>query len=115
MERVNNKNGIEMYWEKASDVNKINILDSNRNYFNDQYFDEYENDNGAEDIGAIVHTLEETTLEEMCNYFNARKYNSLKELIDKEELYDTNETEILNNDYLNVFNVNGTTFYTYSW
>ena len=22
MERVNNKNGIEMYWEKASDVNK---------------------------------------------------------------------------------------------
>ena len=112
MEKVNNKNGIEMYWEKAGDVDKINILDSNKNYFNDLYFDVYEDDNGEEDIGAILHTLEETTLENMCNFFGARKYNSLEEMADKEDL----QTENLeNNDYTNVFNVKDKTFYTWSW
>ena len=112
MERINNKNGIEMYWEKAEDADKINILDSNMNYFNDLYFDIYENDNGEEDIASILHTLEETTLENMCNFFGARKYNSIEEMADKEDLVNEN---LENNDYTNIFKVNDKTFYTWSW
>lgn len=112
MEKINNKNGIEMYWERAGDVDKINILDSNKNYFNDLYFDVYEDDSGEEDIGVILHTLEETTLENMCNFFGARKYNSIEEMADKEDL----QTENLeNNDYTNIFKVNDKTVYTWSW
>lgn len=112
MEKINNKNGIEMFWERASDINKIIILDSNGNYFNDMYFDIYEDDNGAEDIGAILHTLEETTLENMCNFFGVREYETLEEMAEMEDL----ELDGLeSNDYTNIFNVNGTTFYTWSW
>ena len=35
--KVNNINGIELYYEIATDVNKLNILDSNKNYFNDLF------------------------------------------------------------------------------
>lgn len=112
MGKINNKNGIEMYWERAEDIDKINILDSNGHYFNDMCFDTYEDDNGQEDIGAILHTLEETTLENMCNFFNASIYETLEELADKENL---RLDGLIDNDYLNVFNVNGQTYYTWSW
>lgn len=112
MKKINNKNGIEMFWERANDVDKINIFDSNGNYFNDMYFDIYEDDNGAEDIGAILHTLEETTFENICNFFGARKYKSLEEMAEMENL----ELDGLeNNEYTNIFNVNGMTYYTWSW
>ena len=112
MEKINNKNGIEMFYELDGTDTKVCILDSNGNYFNDMYFEIYEDDNGAEDIGAILHTLEETTLEEMCNFFNANHYGSLNELAEEENLC---LAELKNNEYLNMFNVNGTTFYTWSW
>ena len=112
MKRINNKNGIEMCWEMANDVDKIYIFDSNGNYFNDLSFDIYEDDNGKEDIGAIIKTLEDTTLENMCNFFGAKKYNTLEELAESEEI---TIKDLKDNDYLNVFDVNGKTFYTWSW
>lgn len=105
MQKINNEHGIEMYWELDGTDTKVLILDSNGNYFNDLYYD-----NGEEDIQAIIHTLEQTTLENMCNFMGARKYNSLKELAEQEELEETQD-----NDYINVFNVKENTFYTYSW
>lgn len=112
MGKINNKNGIEMYWEKAEDINKINIFDSNKKYFNDMYYGIYNNDNGEEDIQAILHTLEETSIEGMCNFFNASLYVSLNELAEEENLC---LAELKNNEYLNMFNVNGKTYYTWSW
>lgn len=112
MERINNKNGIEMYYQTCGTDTRLFIYDSNKKYFNDMYYDIYDNDSGEEDIGAILHTLEETTLENMCNFFGARKYDSLKEMADKEDL----QTENLeNNDYTNIFKVNDKKFYTWSW
>lgn len=113
MEKINNKNGIKMFYERANDIDKINILDSNGNYFNDIYFDIYEDDKGAEDIQAILHTLEETTLENMCNFFGARKYSSIEELEKIEEVENLEYKEF--NEYLNEFNVNDKTYYTWSW
>ena len=105
MEKINNKNGITMFWTKANDVNKINILDSNGDYFNDLFFDVYEDDDGAEDIEAIINTLKNTTLEDMCNFFNANYYETLEEL--KQDI-GIDEP----NDYINTFIVNGKTYYT---
>lgn len=115
MKKVNNKNGLKMYWERANDINKINIFDSNGNYFNDLYFDTYENDNGTEDIGAIIHTLEETTLENMCNFFGATLYESTKELLEREHINDFDENTIQENEYVNTFKIKDKTFYTWSW
>ena len=112
MQKINNEHGIEMYWELDGTDTKVLILDSNGNYFNDLYYDIYDNDNGEEDIQAIIHTLEQTTLEEMCNFMVARKYNSLEELAEQEELA-IEETQ--DNEYINVFNVKANTFYTFSW
>ena len=106
MQKINNEHGIEMYWELDGTDTKVLILDSNGNYFNDLCYDD-----SAEDIQAIMHTLEQTTLEAMCNFMGARKYNSLKELAEQEELT-IEETQ--NNEYINVFNVNENTFYTFS-
>lgn len=110
MQKINNEHGIEMYWELDGTDTKVLILDSNGNYFNDLYYDIYDNDNGEEDIQAIIHTLEQTTLEELCNFMGARKYKSLEELAEQEELEETQD-----NEYINVFNVNENTFYTFSW
>lgn len=108
MERANNKNGIEMYWATNGIDRKVDILDSNGNYFEDIYYDD------EIEIDGIVKDLENTTLEEMCKcwFCGIRIYNSLRELAENEEL--TLE-ETKDNEYLNVFNVNGKTFYTFSW
>lgn len=112
MKQINNKNGIEMYYELGEIEAKIIVLDSNGKYFNDLYYDSYRNDNGEEDIGAILHTLEETTLENMCNFFGANCYKTLEEMAEMEEL----ELDCLEkNCYTNIFNVNDKTFYTWSW
>ena len=112
MKKINNKNGIEMYWNRARDIDKINILDSNGTYFNDIYFDTDKNDNGEQDIKTILHTLEETTLENMCNFFSTGIYETLEDLADENNLC---LNELKDNEYLNVFNVNGKTYYTWSW
>lgn len=110
MEKINNKNGIEMFWERANDIDKINIFDSNGNYFNDIYYVICEEN---EDLNSILKMLEETTLEEMCNFFGVRKYNSIKELEKMENVEYLEYKEF--NEYVNEFNVNGKTFYTWSW
>lgn len=112
MEKINNRNGIEMYYELDGTDAKIIILDSNGKYFNDLYYDSYRNDNGEEDIGAILHTLEETTIEEMCYFFGSTIYTSIATLCENEEL---TQKEAKDNDYLNIFNVNGKKHYAWSW
>lgn len=112
MEKINNKNGIEMYYKLDGTETKVNVFDSNGKYFNDIYYDIYDNDNGEEDIQAILHTLEETTLENMCNFFGANYYETLEEMAEMEEL----ELDCLErNCFTNIFNVNDKTFYTWNW
>lgn len=108
MERVNNKHGIEMYYA-LSDITKIDIFDSNKKYFNDLYYD-LDNDE-QEEIDIIIKTLEETTLLEMCNFFNATIYEDKRELLNT--LADTNIDD--EDDYINTFRVKDKIFYTDSW
>ena len=108
MEKVNNENGIEMYWELSIDSNKVLILDSNKKYFNDLYFDEDEND---EDLKCVINMLERTTLQEMCYFFGATLYEDKKELLNT--LVDCNIND--EDDYINTFKVNNKLFYTDSW
>ena len=112
MKRVKNKNGIVMYWELAKDTNKVNILDSRKTYFNDLY---YECEDSEQDIKDIVEMLENTDLQNMCNFFNVRRYDTTEELIHYEDLYDCDENTVIDNDYLNVFIVNNSVQYTWSW
>lgn len=112
MKRVKNKNGVIMYWEFSSDTHKVNILDSRQNYFNDLY---YEPEYKEEDVKDIIKMLEETTLQEMCNFFGARRYDTMEELIHHEDLYDCDENTVIDNDYVNVFIVNNSVQYTWSW
>ena len=93
---ANNKNGIKMYYEFATDINKINILDSNGNYFNDLYIDD------DEDVDAIIKMLEETNLEEMANFFGATVYTTKSDLED------------IGTDYINIFRVKGKVFFVES-
>lgn len=111
MKRINNKNGIKMFWERANDIDKINIFDSNGNYFNDLYLNVYKDDNGNENIDEVLRMFEDTTLENMCNFFNASRYKSLEDLAGKENLC---LAELKDNEYLNIFNVSGKIFYTWS-
>ena len=114
MKRVKNKNGIVMYWEIDGTDTKICILDSRKKYFNDIFYEMY-NDSGEEDINAIIHTLEETNLQEMCNFFGVSRYDTAEELIHYEDLYDYDENTVIDNDYVNVFIVNNSVQYTWSW
>ena len=106
MNKVKNKHGIKMYWEFAIDINKINILDSKKNYFNDLYYET----NTLEELKDIIDILENTTLESMCEFFNAKLYNTLEELRKGEE----NDSIQLNNEYLNIFNIENKKYYTWS-
>lgn len=108
MKIINNKNGIKMYWERAKDIDKINIYDSNKKYFNDLYIDNKKD----KDITDIIKTLEETTLEDMCDFFDTKLYHSL-DAVSFEE--DVSFEDLKNNEYLNEFKVYKTTYYTWSW
>lgn len=106
---VNNKHGIEMYYERDTFADKLNILDSNGKYFDDWLLDPYTPE--EDDIQAIVETLTRTTLAELVNFFTCKKlYNSLEEL-----QYDLQDPEITeDNDYVNVFKVNDKKYYVWS-
>ena len=107
--KINNKHGIEMYYERDTFVDKLNILDSNGKYFDDLLLDPYTPE--EDDIQAIVDTLTSTTLAELVNFFACKKlYNSLEEL-----QYDLQDPEITeDNDYVNVFKVNDKKYYVWS-
>lgn len=106
---INNKHGIEMYYEIDSFANKINILDSNGKYFDDLLFDNSVSQD--EDLTDILCMLTSTTLEEMCNFFAMKTiYNSLEEL-----QYDLQDPEITEyNEYVNIFKVNDKKYYVWS-
>lgn len=106
---INNEHGIEMYYERDTFVDKINILDSNGNYFDDLLLDLYTPE--EYDIQAIVDTLSHTTLVELVNFFACKKlYNSLEEL-----RYDLQDNEITAvNDHINIFKVNDKIYYVWS-
>lgn len=108
MERVKNKHGIVMYWDLSINANTLLILDSNRKYFNDLYYEEDEND---EDLNSIVEMLERTTLPEMCAFFGTTLYEDKRELLNT--LADTNIDD--EDDYINTFRVKDKIFYTDSW
>ena len=112
MKRVKNKTGIVMYWELAKDTNKVNILDSRKNYFNDLY---YECEDSEQDIKDIVEMLENTDLQNMCDFFWVSRYDTVEELIHYEDLYDYDENTVIDNDYVNVFIVNNSVQYTWGW
>ena len=109
MNKINNEHGIEMYYERDTFVDKLNILDSNGKYFDDLLLDPYTPE--EDDIQAIVDTLTSTTLAELVNFFACKKlYNSLEEL-----QYDLQDPEITeDNDYVNVFKVNDKKYYVWS-
>lgn len=107
MKQVNNINNIKMFYGINEHDNKVEIYDSNKKYFNDMYFDA----NDEEDIPAIIEMLKQTTLNDMCDFFNAKVYNSIKELSCNEELC---EEDLKDNEYMNIFNIKNKTFYTWS-
>lgn len=107
MKKINNAHGIEFYYEFSTEVEKMYILDTNGKYFDDLLVDL----DDKEDKQSCVEMLENTTLEEMCNFFAMKKlYNSLEELQD--DLQDPEITE--DNVYLNIFNVNDKKYYVWS-
>lgn len=111
MERVNNKNGIEMFWELNEDEKTVEILDSKRKFYKDIYYDHINEDN-ENDAQTIIHTLEQTTLQDMADYFDTKIYKSLNDLMANEEVA---MEDLIDNEYINTFYVNENTFYVWSW
>lgn len=108
MEKINNEHGIEMYCTISGDLDKVDILDSHKRYFDDLYIDADEN----EDYCDIIQKLENVTLYELINltWSNKKVYNSLDELT-----YDLQDPEITeDNDYVNIFKVNDKKYYVWS-
>lgn len=112
--KVNNKCGIEFYYEieqqgkEQSADDRLIILDSNKQYFNDFLLQE---DDREQEIKAIVDILEATTLEEMCYYYDYQIFDNLEKLsqyaygkiLSQDELFDTG--------YVNIFRANGKTLF----
>lgn len=108
MKKVKNKNNIKMFYELELNNNRICILDSNKDYFNDLSLDY--NEKVKDEETAIRKMLEETDLQSMCGFFNARKYDNLQELCKYEE-FDT-ELDAINNPNINKFIINNKAYYT---
>ena len=107
MTKINNKHGIEFYYEFSTEYEKMYILDTNGKYFDDLLVDL----DDKEDKQALINMLENTTLAELVNFFACKKlYNSLEEL-----QYDLQDPEITeDNDYVNVFKVNDKKYYVWN-
>ena len=107
MTKINNKHGIEFYYEFSTEYEKMYVLDTNGKYFDDLLVDL----DDKEDKQALINMLENTTLAELVNFFACKKlYNSLEEL-----QYDLQDPEITeDNDYVNVFKVNDKKYYVWS-
>lgn len=103
MTKINNKHGIEFYYEFSTEEEKMYVLDTNGKYFDDLLVDL----NDKEDKQALINMLENTKFENMCLFFNKTIYNSLEDL--QEDLEITED-----NDYVNIFKVNDKKYYTWS-
>lgn len=97
MNKVNNKHGIEFYYDIED--TRVVIYDSQKTFMNDLYFNDFDDD----EIESIKEDLETTTLEDMCSFMNFKIYDSMEEIC---TTYDMTEDEILTSGYLNIFNVN---------
>lgn len=111
MEKVNNKNEIEMYYEIEEDYPQLVIYDSNKNYFNDIILEE---EDFEENFKSLIDTIENTDLNNMCAFFGHKLYDNICELAKEQDL-DYKEIDPLQNDYVNVFRVKDKEFYTWCW
>lgn len=100
---VDNKHGIEFYYEFSTEEEKMYILDSNGKYFDHLLVDL----DDKEDKQALINMLENTKFENMCLFFNKTIYNSLEELQEDDEITEDNE-------YVNIFKVHDKKYYTWS-
>lgn len=113
--KVNNKNGIDFYYEieqfgkEQSCDDRLVILDSKKQYFNDFLLQE---DDREEEIKGIVKTLEETDLKEMCYVYDYQIFDSLTKLSQYAYGEILTRDEIFDAGYTNVFKVNGEYFFT---
>ena len=113
MEKVNNKNGIDFYYEIDKEQNRFVIYDSSENYFNDLCLEQEDYDT---DFKALIKMVENTDLNEMCAFFGHKIYDTRQELVKEQELeneYD--EDNILDNDYVNRFVVKDKVYYVFDW
>lgn len=112
--KVNNKCGIEFYYEIEQQYtqpgadDRLVILDSNKQYFNDFLLQE---DDREEEIKGIVKTLEETDLKEMCYVYDYQIFDSLTKLSQYAYGEILTRDEIFDAGYTNVFRVNGKTLF----
>lgn len=108
MKQVKNETGIKMYYEINRQYDKVEIYDSDKKYFNDLYYEDWDKD----DISAILNMLKQTDLREMADFFNAQAYDTLEELA-QDNYLEMEETK--ENDYINRFEINGKSKYTWSY
>ena len=112
--KINNKCGIEFYYEieqqdnEQSANDRLVILDSNKQYFNDFLLQE---DDREEEIKALLDVLEATTLQEMCYHYDYQIFSNLTQLSQFAYGKVLTKDEIFEAGYTNVFNVNGKTFF----
>ena len=94
IKKVNNINGIKLFYEIEKENNRVCILDSNKNYFDYLSLD-YEDT--EKDIEFIRKVLEQTTIEEMCAFFGTHK------------IIPSKEKRNYGNGYVNTFKQNNNT------
>lgn len=108
MRKINNENGIKMFYEIWNEPMRVAIYDSDKKYFNDLLI---EISYAEQDTKDIIKMLEQTNLQEMIDFFNAKTYATLNELA-RDNYLGSEETK--DNDYINRFEINGKSKYTWS-
>lgn len=108
MKQINNENGIKMFYEIWNEPMRVAIYDSDKQYFNDLLI---EISYAEQDTKDIIKMLEQTDLQEMVDFFNARIYETLEELAQDNYL---EIDEINSNEYINRFEINGKSKYIWN-
>ena len=116
MERVNNKNGLELYYdiednEHGFDYERFVIYDSNKHYINDMVFNESDR---QEETKSCLKIVENTSIKELCYYYNYELFENLDDLlkyINSEGFEDFTKDNILENEYLNIIKSNDKVYY----
>ncbi len=102
MIKVDNKHNVELYCEIEEDIRRVVIYDSTKKFMNDLYFDD------DEESQSIIEDLENTTLEDLCNFMWFDMYDSIEELAGVFNNQDIQCVEdIIDHEYVNIFYVNG--------
>lgn len=98
MRKVNNKNGVELYYDVDLTYPKFIIYDSRKCYFNDLIL---RTARTREDIDECIKMLEDTDLVSMGEFFGFEHYTDVAKLMEQEQIDNPD-----NNDYINIFYVN---------